>query len=190
MHFALANRRQRTQNATMPVKHRTVGRSGYRRALAFAFACFLPGMLLPGLARAGGSSPLLSITSADTLATPAEVRSVTIRGSFNFDDLVQFSFPAGAIITQGSHFVRYDLSGKIVAGTSAAVTDGISASEIPALLAVGTAAASPAEVVQLRVDRISVALPSDFTAGAASVILYALLDGDSVVSNPVSVTLP
>jgi len=190
MHFALANRGHRNHYATMPVKHLTRGKSGHCRALAFAFACSLAGMLLPAIARAGGSSPVLSITGADTLATPAGVRSVTITGSFNFDDLLQFSFPAGAIITQGSHFVRYDLSGKIVAGTAAAVTNGIAASEIPALLAVGTAAASPAAVVQLRVDRISVALPSDFAAGAASVILYALLDGDSVVSNPVSVTLP
>jgi len=147
-------------------------------------------MLLAGIAHAGGSSPLLSVTGADTLATPAGVRSVTITGSFNFDDLLQFSFPAGAIVTQGSHFVRYDLSGTILEGTSTAVADGITASEIPTLLAVGAAAATPAAVVQLRVDRISVALPSDFTAGAASVILYALLDGDSVVSNPVSVTLP
>lgn len=139
---------------------------------------------------AGGSAPILSITGASAVATSGGVRALTVTGTFNFDDLLQFSFPAGLVVVQGSHFVRYDLSGQIVEGTAAFVADGIDVTEIPTLLPLGAAATAPAALGQLRVDRIAVTLPADLIPGTATLILYAVLQGDPFVSNTVTVTLP
>ncbi|MBI3783883.1 MAG: hypothetical protein HY270_10825 [Deltaproteobacteria bacterium] len=140
--------------------------------------------------RAGGSAPVLSITAAHVAASSSGSRSVGISGTFNFDDLLQFQFPAGLVVYQGSHFVRYDLNGQIVEGSSVMVADGILDSEVPSLLNLGSAAAAPATTSELRVDRITVVLPATFNSGAASVVLYAAFDGGSYVSNSVGVSLP
>ncbi len=133
---------------------------------------------------------MLSITNATPFVTHDGVQSLTVFGMFNYDDLLQFSVPAGLIISQGSQFVRYDISGQIAEGTSPAIANGIVATDIPALLGLGTPACGPATLTQLRVDRISVTLPADFSPGPVSVILYAVPDGSPFVSNAVSATLP
>jgi len=147
-------------------------------------------LLAAGVAHAGGSAPVLSATEATAMVSAAGVRSVRLVGSFNFDDLLQFSYPAGLLVTQGSHFVRYDVSGRIVEGDSELVADGVDATEIPALLAAGGDAAAPAALARIQADRITVVLPADVGAGVATAALYADYDGGSWVSNPVSVTLP
>src|SRR5262249_59816836 len=70
----------------------------------------LLGLLLlagPPSARAGGSSPLLTIAAVDAFASSSAALSVDIQGSFNFEDVVQGVFPAGAVVFQGTSFARF-----------------------------------------------------------------------------------
>jgi hypothetical protein len=153
----------------------------------------LLGLLLlagPPSARAGGSSPLLTIAAVDAFASSSGALSVDVQGSFNFEDVVQGVFPAGAVVFQGTSFARFDQAGGVVAGLAPLLADGLDAAEVPALLALGSPAAAPAALTQLRADRVTVVLPPGFSAGAASVVLYAVYQGQGFASNTVSVTLP
>jgi hypothetical protein len=145
--------------------------------------------VLRGRASAGGSSPVLAISAASGFATSTEARSVTVNGTFNFDDLVQFIFPAGLVIWQGTQFVRFDVDGSVRGGSAAFAADGITTGEIPALLRAGAPIAG-ARLIELSANRIVVALPPSFSAGAASAMLYADFDSDQFASNSVAVTLP
>lgn len=158
-----------------------------RRLAAIAAALGLA--IAPRLAAAGGSSPILSITDARAFATSQAARSVVVSGTFNFDDLVQFIFPAGLVVWQGDHFVRFDVDGSVREGRAAFAADGIGMAEIPALLQAGAPAAG-ARVIELSATRIVVALPPGFAAGAASAMLYADFDSDQFASNTVVVPLP
>ncbi len=141
--------------------------------------------VLPVGARAGGSSPVLAITGANAYASAAGGRSLVVDGSFNFDDLMQFTWPAGLVVWQGTHVVRFGVDGRVSEGAAAFAADGISGSDIPALLAPASA-----RLVQLGASHLTVALPPSFSPGPASVMLYAEFDGEDFPSNTVAVTLP
>lgn len=153
-------------------------------------AVLAAGMLAPTLALAVGTDPTLALTAATAVEAPGGAVSVSVDGTFSFDDVVQFSFPAGVIVFHGSDYVVYDVDGSAESGTSAAVSNGITAAEVPALLAAATPAASPAALLRVQSDRILVALPDAFGSGSASVIIFAILEGEPFVSNTVGVTLP
>jgi hypothetical protein len=140
--------------------------------------------------RAGGSSPALSLATADALASAGGIRAVDARGSFNFEDVVQGVFPAGLVVFQGTHFARFDQAGEVVDGTSPLLADGLDPSEVPALLGQGAPAAAPGALTQLRADRVAVTLPPGFIPGAATVVLYAVHEGAGYASNALAVTLP
>lgn len=144
----------------------------------------------PPPAAAVGTDPSLALTAATAVAAPGGAVTVRVDGTFSFDDVVQFSFPAGVIVFRGSSYVVYDVDGSVASGTAAAVANGINAAEIPALLAGATAAAPPAALLRVRSDHLAVALPAGFGSGAASVILFAILEGEPFVSNTTGVTLP
>ena len=144
----------------------------------------------PPPAHAGGSSPLLTISTVDAFAGSSGAVSVEVQGSFNFEDVVQGVFPAGAVVFQGTSFARFDQAGSVVSGTAPLLANGLDATEVPALLALGSPAAAPAALVQLRADRATVVLPPGFSAGPASVVLYAVYQGQGFASNTVSVVLP
>jgi hypothetical protein len=142
-------------------------------------------------ARAAGTSPTLALVAADAFASADGGRLVTADGTFNFDDLVQIPFPAaGLLVVQGAHFARFDVGGGTREGTSAAVADGVQPAELASVLAAGGAAAAPARVVKIEPSRVSVVLPAGFTAGAATVVLFALHDDESFVSNAIALELP
>jgi hypothetical protein len=141
-------------------------------------------------ALAGGSSPVLTLTSADTFASASGVIAVDVRGSFNFEDVVEGVFPSGLVVHQGTHFVRFDQAGAVVEGTDAALADGLGAADVAGLVGLGAAVPAPAALSQLRADRVTAVLPADFSAGPASVVLYALYAGQGFVSNTLTVTLP
>ena len=171
--------------------HRSNPRAPQRLAiLLFLALSGVIALLAPRVGRAVGTDPTLALTSVEAFASDTGKVSLVIDGTFSFDDLVQFSFPLGVIVSRGSSFVRYGLSGDIAAGTSAAVTNGVAASEIAALLVAGGPADAPATLVRLQDDRLTIALPASFGAGSASVIIYAVLEGDSFVSNTLTVTVP
>lgn len=142
-------------------------------------------------ARAAGTSPTLALVAADAFASDEGGRLVTADGTFNFDDLVQIPFPAaGLLVVQGAHFARFDVDGGTREGTSAAVADGVQPAELASVLGAGGAAAAPARVVRIEPSRVSVVLPAGFTAGAASVMLFAVHETESFVSNAIELELP
>ena len=145
---------------------------------------------LPLAARASGTRPVLFASATDAFASASGVRSVTVTGEYSFDDRLQFGFPVGVIVYQGTRFAVFDASGAATAGTSAAVADGVDDKDVADVLAAGTPAAAPAGLLQLRPDSMTVTLPPGFTAGAASVVLYAQQDDKSFASNVLSVVLP
>jgi hypothetical protein len=144
--------------------------------------------------RAAGTDPTLALAESDVSRTAAGVGVVTVGGTFSFDDLVQFSFPAGLLVVQGNRFVRYDFDGTLREGTDDGVADGVGASEVLGLLAAGGPPGTPAALLQVRADRIVVALPASITPGAASVLVYAVLtDGATqvpFVSNTLTIVVP
>jgi hypothetical protein len=158
------------------------------RALAALLGLLL--LAAPPSARAGGSSPVLTIAAADAFASSSGVVSVSVLGSFNFEDVVQGVFPAGVVVFQGTSFARFDQAGGVVAGSASLLSDGLDAAEVPALLSAGSAAPAPAALALLRADRVTVVLPPGFSAGAASVVLYAVYQGQGLASNTLSVILP
>lgn len=162
-----------------------------RLAVSLALAVSLLAVTLaPRPGRAVGTDPTLALTAVEAFASDSGSVSLVIDGTFSFDDLVQFSFPLGVIIWRGSSFVRYGLSGDIAAGTSALVSNGVTANDIPSLLVAGGTADAPAALVRLQNDRLTIALPASFGSGSATVIVYAVLEGDPFVSNSITVTVP
>ena len=96
---------------------------------------------------------------------------------------MQGVFPAGVVVFQGTSFARFDQAGSVVAGSAPLLADGLDAAEVPGLLPLGSPAAPPAALTQLRADRVTVVLPPGFAAGAASVVLYAVYQDQGFASN-------
>ncbi len=167
-----------------------------RRIGALLVATALLGSGAP--AHAAGSAPTLAITSVSAFETSDAARGTTVSGTFNYDDLLQFSFPAGVIVFQGSEFTRYDLSGTITSGSSALVADGIIDLDIVPLLSVGTPTAAPASIVKLRPGEVSILLPASVVSGSTSAVLYGVVNDDlgspgpgtAFVSNTVQFVAP
>jgi hypothetical protein len=145
--------------------------------------------LRPAPTRAAGTDPTLVLAAADAVAAGGGVM-VTLAGVFSFDDLVQFQFPAGVIVSQGNRFARFDFRGEVRDGTSSLVINGVSAGEVPTLLASGLPSAAPARVVRVQADRVVITLPASFGPGTASATVYTVLDGAPFVSNPLGLVLP
>lgn len=158
------------------------------RALALLACCTL---VLATEARAAGTSPVLALVTAGASSAASGERILLAEGAFNFEDLVQIPFPAaGLMVVQGARLARYEVDGAVVEATSAAVTNGVTPDELPALLALTGAPAGPARVVRIAASGISVVLPSDLTAGPALVLLYAHHDDEYFVSNAIPLVLP
>jgi hypothetical protein len=146
--------------------------------------------LSPVATFAAGTDPTLALSAADAIAVPSGAVGVNIAGVSSFDDLMQFSFPAGVFVHQGSRFARFDFAGGVTEGNDARVQNGISPGELPSLLSAGSPAAPPAALTQLRADRIAVSLPAGFSAGVATAVVYAILEGDAFLSNPITFVIP
>lgn len=142
-------------------------------------------------AYAAGTSPVLALTAASVAPTGGGDRVVTASGAYNFDDLVQVAFPAaGLLVIRDDRFVRYEVDGRVIEATSAAVRNGLTPAELPALLQLAGAPVGPARIARLGADQVAVVLPSDFGAGPAVVLLYASHEGESFVSNAIPLVLP
>ena len=132
----------------------------------------------PQVAHAAGSAPTLAITGVSAYEGSGGTSGATVQGTFNYEDLLQFSYPAGVILFRGNEFTRYDLSGAIISGVSTLVSDGIVDLDVIPLLSIGAASGAPASVVKLRPGEISVALPAGFSPGLTSAILYGVVNDD------------
>lgn len=141
--------------------------------------------------RAGGSSPVLALTAADVAVAPSGAVALRVAGGFSFDDVVEDVFGLSLVVTHGAHWVRYGQDGTVTEGDSAAVADGLVLAEVAAFLASrGAAAATPAQLGGITRDGVTVVLPAGFPTGDASVALAAVFDGDSFLSNALTVTVP
>ncbi len=160
--------------------------SPLRRPLLGLCICLLAS---GGQAGAAGTDPSLALSGAEAAAAGGVVL-VRLQGSLQFDDLLQFNFPAGVIIYQGTHFVRLPVVGAPQGGTTALLNGGLAPTEVAALLGLGGPAPAPARLVALTPTAVSVVLPPGFDAGAATAVAYAILEGDAFLSNPITVTLP
>ena len=141
-------------------------------------------------ARAGLTSPTLLLTAASgALADGA--RSVTVDGLFDFPNAIQVGYPLHLVIFQGDRFVRFPAVGAPATGNSALVADGsLTEGEVAGLLGEGAAATAGVRIVTMVVDRLRVTLPSTFTAGPATAILFTILSDGTVLSNAIAFTLP
>lgn len=140
-------------------------------------------------ARAGFTTPTLVIASG-TVVEVDGARSAVFEAAFDFPNAVQTGYRVSLVVWQGTHFVRFPVSGPILEGSSAVLSDGALAdTEVPTLFASG-AAITTARVLQLERDRIAVSLPPGFAAGAASAILATMPSEGSAVSNTIGLVLP
>lgn len=171
------------------IESRGTGRSRSVPATAGLVLCIALALVARD-ARAGGSSPVLALTSADAAGIPAGPRMIEAVGAFAFDDVVEDVFGLSLIVSNGARFVRYDQAGQVVTGETPLVADGLDAAEVEALFAAGSAASPPARLAGIARDRVTIVLPADFPSGTASVVLSAVFDGDSFVSNALAVSVP
>ena len=142
-----------------------------------------------GSAQAAGTDPRLALTSGEAIAGGGATM-VRLRGNVQFDDQLQFAFPAGVVVYQGTTFARVPITGDAVSGSAAFLADGLADTEFLGLLGLGAPAAAPAGLVSLQPNEVRVVLPPGFASGAASAVVYAVLEGTAFLSNPIAVTLP
>ncbi len=152
----------------------------------------IPAVLLLALtvsfpAGAISTDPVLILTRV-TADVGASNRIVRLEGVLPAEDLVQLPFPLHVLIREtqlGTGYVRYDLSGGAVSGSSATLFDGLDPGDVAALVLEGSAAPD-ARVVLLARERIEVLLPDAFPSGSAEAILFTIHEGEAILSNPVS----
>jgi hypothetical protein len=148
-------------------------------------------LLVAGAALASPTDPVL-VLDAVRSAAGSGAAWVRVDGELPGDDLVQIPYPLQLVVYESApnpRFVRFDLGVGVVAGQSALLADGLDPAEAAALLAAGAPAADGA-LLHVGSGRIEVLLPAGFPAGAASVQLFVLDDGEAIVSNAVPFTIP
>jgi hypothetical protein len=160
-----------------------------RCRLVLAAALVLAVLGASGIADAAGTDPRLALTSGEAIAGGGPVL-VRLRGNTQFDDQLQFAFPAGVVVYQGTSFVRVPVNGGAVSGGAAFLADGLVDTEFLALLGLGAPAAAPAGLASLQPNEVRVVLPVGFASGPATAVVYAVLEGTAFLSNPITVTLP
>lgn len=142
------------------------------------------------IARAGFTSPPLVLSEA-RVAEGGGQRAVFLRGTFDFENAVQLGYPISLLVFQGATFVRFPLSGTAVVGTSSLLADGdLLDTEVDAVLAAGSPAPAGVRIVGLEPETIRATLPLTFTGGSATAIVIAVLTDGTVLSNPITFTLP
>ena len=159
------------------------------RVLLATFLLLAASGLTAGSAQGAGTDPKLALTSGEAIAGGGATM-VRLRGNVQFDDQLQFAFPAGVVVYQGTTFARVPVNGEAVSGSAAFLADGLADTEFLGLLGLGAPAAAPAGLVSLQPNEVRVVLPPGFASGAASAVVYAVLEGTAFLSNPITVTLP
>jgi len=145
---------------------------------------------IPVMVQAAGTTPNLVLATAEG-AVADGARSVVLSGDLDYPNAVQVGYPVDLVVFQGTRFVRYRVGGPVVTGTSSKLAAGqLLDSELPDFLLDGTPAPAGVRIITLRFDAARVALPSTFTAGPTTAVVFTLLPDGSMVSNPIRFTLP
>ena len=139
---------------------------------------------------AGATTPTLAISAASGISGDAR-RTVVLETGWDYANGVQVPYALEIVVFQGTRFVRYPIDGTPVTGTSALLADGrLDPADVPAFLADGAAAPADVRIVTLVPGEARVSLPADFTAGAATAVLFAVLPDRNAFSNPLALVLP
>ena len=161
-----------------------------RSAVALALTAGLVAGGLAGEVRAAATTPTLVLTTAAPVAV-GEARTVAFEGTFDFPNALEVGYPLALVVFQGTHFVRYPMTGPAHMGeSSAAVSGRLDADDVPTLDLEGVEAPADVRIVTFVPDRLRVTLPATFTAGRATAVLYASVPHGAVVSNPIVFVLP
>lgn len=159
-----------------------------RIAIALALTAGLAGELA-GEVRAAATTPTLVLSAAAPVAV-GEARAVAFEGTFDFPNALEVGYPLALIVFQGTHFVRYPMTGRAHMGESSAASGRLDEDDVPTLDLEGVEAPADVRIVTFVPDRLRVTLPATFTAGRATAVLYASVPHGAVVSNPIVFVLP
>ncbi len=140
-------------------------------------------------ADAGGTDPLLVLGQV-TANAAGDGSTVRVRGSWEFDNLLQVDFPLTVVASQGDFFVRVPVGGAAASsGTFSGLSDGFDASEIAVLESLGSAE-NGATILALDSHEIVVYLPASITNGEVTVVVYVELPNEGgFVSNTLVASL-
>ena len=140
------------------------------------------------LLQAGATTPTLALSSATASVVEPGNRLVRFEAAYDYSNAVQADYDLELIVFQGKQFARYPVSGPVRVGSSAALADGLAASDLPALDAASTPAPADVRVVEIGPTAITVRVP--LFAGGATAVLVATVDEGIVLSNPLAFVLP
>jgi hypothetical protein len=174
------------------IRMRTAG--GWARAVRGAISLAIVTGLALGLSagevRAAATTPTLILATAAP-AVVGGARSVAFEGSFDFPNALEVGYQLELVIFQGAHFVRYPVAGTVRVGDSSSLLDGrLDEDDLPTFMREGAEAPADVRIVTFVPDRLRVTLPSTFTAGRATAVLFASVPHGAVVSNPIVFLLP
>ncbi|MEO8603071.1 MAG: hypothetical protein ABI629_10895 [bacterium] len=141
-----------------------------RRWLGVALVCTLLG---GGTGQAANTEPTLALISASAVRGSGGRATVTLEGSFSFDDAVQLDLPLDIVITQGTRSAHCDLAGNIAVSLDGGAPQ----------------AAAPPAVIGISERRITLVLPASFGSGEATAQVVMTYEGKRIASNQLRFTL-
>ena len=130
-------------------------------------------VLIGGRVDAAFTEPRLALMRVTAYRSTTGTSSLKLEGSFSYADAVQLALPLNVIVTQGQLTARFDLAGNVFVSTGGGP-------EQPAA-GPGVVSFAPREII--------LALPTGFSAGAATVQMIANFDSQRISSNRLSFTL-
>jgi hypothetical protein len=158
------------------------------RAAAAALAALV--VLGTATARPSATSPTLVVSAASAIRADGRL-AVTIEGTFDFLNALQVGYPLQLVVFQGTGFVRFPIGGVPHTGQTSLLADGrLDVDDLAGFLAAGSPAPADVRVVSLSPTHAVVALPLDFSPGAATAQAFTVLPDGRVLSNPLVLVLP
>ena len=140
-----------------------------------------------GLVWGGATTPTLIVQSASMPPSSSRVVSFTV--AYDYSNAIQADYDVELIVFQGNSFARFPVSGAARVGSSPALADGITGSDLPALDAASTPAPDGVRVMTIEPTRLTVML-TPFGGGEATAVLAATVDEGVILSNPLLFNLP
>jgi len=122
---------------------------------------------------AANTEPSLALVSAAAARGSSGRVTVTLEGSFSFDDAVQLALPLQIVVAQGGRTARFDLAGNVTLSVDGGAPQP---------------AASPG-LVGITNRIITLVLPSGFDSGDATAQLLTTYEGKTIASNLLRFTL-
>ena len=146
---------------------------------------------MAGLARAGATTPTLAVQTATGTFSAGSKRLISFSVAYDYSNAIQADYDVELIVFQGNSFVRFPVSGTARVGSSAALGDGLTASDLPALDAASSPASDDVRLVTVEPTRLTVTLPATFASqSGANVVLVATVDEGTILSNPLFFNVP